>query len=207
MTARTPLTLLVLVLLLGAYLFVFETDGPKQSEIEARDGFLLEPLIRERVTRVHLQNGDRSLSARREGEGFDETWTLEAPEAGNGNLDTIEDVLRNWEFAMPRRVLENPSDEDVAEFGLDEPVASAEFEMGRSRVRVVLGSGKPVDGGGYVRVDDRKQAIVVPDAVVELFEFDPADFQAEEGSEPTLDDLVPDGAEDAGAAKPIEAGR
>lgn len=196
MTARTPLMLLALVLGLGAYLFVFERDGPKQSEIEARDGFLVAPLVRERVTRIRLERGDQTVSLRREGEGFDETWFLEGPVPGDGDSEAIEDFIRNWEFAMPNRTLEEPSDEDLTAFGLDTPTASVTFEMGRTAVRVALGAGKPVDGGGYVRIDDRPQAIVVPGAVVELFEFDIDQFRAEEGPEPTLDDLVAPEADD-----------
>lgn len=202
-SARTPLVLLVVAFLFGAYLFAFERDGPKQSEVEARDGFLLEPLVRERVTGIVLERGNEVVTLRREGEGFDETWFLEEPAPGDGNLETIEDFMRNWEFAMPTRTLEEPSADDMVAFGLDAPTSTVTFEMGSAQVRVALGSGTPVDGGGYVRIDDRAQAIVVPEAVVELFDFDLEAFRDQDGPEPTLDDLVtPDEAAVIGASEP-----
>ena len=81
----------------------------------------------------------------------------------------IEDYLRNWEFAIPVRTLQSPSAEDLQTFGLDTPKAEVTFEMGRSKVRVSLGTGSPVDGGGYVRIDDGPEVSVVGDDVVALF--------------------------------------
>ncbi|MEM7437903.1 MAG: hypothetical protein AAF436_22335, partial [Myxococcota bacterium] len=122
MTARAPLVLLVVAILLGGYIALFERDQPKQSDVEARDGFLLAPLARAHVTAVEIQPATgETIRLRREGEGFDETWTFESPAAGSVDLEKIEDYLRNWEFAIPTRTLEAPSDEDLRNFGLTEP--------------------------------------------------------------------------------------
>ncbi|MEM7137144.1 MAG: DUF4340 domain-containing protein [Myxococcota bacterium] len=207
MTARTPLVLLALAILLGGYIALFERGQPKQSDVEARDGFLLAPLARERVTAVEIQPAaGETIRMRREGEGFDETWTFERPDSAPVDLEKIEDYLRNWEFAIPTRTLEAPSTEDLRNFGLVEPKATVRFEMGRASVQVGLGSGSPVDGGGYVRVDEHDHAVVVPDSVVALFDFDPEAFVVPEGSEePTLDDLdvsTPNGVAGGSATEP-----
>ncbi|MGB8221433.1 MAG: DUF4340 domain-containing protein, partial [Polyangiales bacterium] len=136
------------------------------------------------------------------GEGFDETWTLEAPMQAPANPDAVEDYLRNWEFAIPVRTLESPTPEDLRSFGIDTPKAEVTFEMGRAKVRVSLGSGTPVNGGGYVRIDDERQVIVVGPDVVSLFDRkgDAFKLQGDAGA-PDLSDL--DGKpEDAGTVAP-----
>lgn len=191
MTARAPIILAVIVVLLAGYIFFFERDRPGRTEIEARAGFLVEPLLHDRVSRIHISSRDEHMTMSREGEGFDETWTLEQPVEAAADLERVEDYLRNWEFAVATRTLENPSPEDIRNFGLEAPKASVRFEMGRAEVTVSLGSGTPVDGGGYVRIDDRDQAVVVPKSVVELFDLDAEHFRIKnDGGAPDLADLL-----------------
>ena len=191
MTTRTPIVLAVSVVLLAGYIFFFERDRPGRSEIEARTGFLVQSLVHERVSRIHISSADEQTVMTREGEGFDESWTIEEPVEEVADLGRVEDFLKNWEFSIATRTLENPSPEDVQSFGLDTPRASVRFEMGLAEVTVSLGAGTPVDGGGYVRIDDRNQAMVVPNSVVELFELGAEHFRVEnDGGAPDLADLL-----------------
>jgi len=169
MSARTPLILLVVAAFLLAYVLLFERDRPGRSEIAARSGLLLESVVRERITGFRIASGDDRVVLTREGEGFDETWTLEEPKQAPADPEVIQDYLRNWEFAIPVRTRQSPSAEDMLTFGLDTPKAEVTFEMGRSKVRVSLGTGSPVDGGGYVRIDDNPEVAVVGDDVMALF--------------------------------------
>jgi hypothetical protein len=202
MSLRTPIILLVIAAILLAYVLLFERGRPGRAEIESRSGLLLEAVVRERITRIRIATGDTSIALVREGEGFDETWTLEEPKQAPANSEAIEDYLRNWEFAIPVRSLESPSPEDLHSFGIDTPKAEVTFEMGRGKVRVSLGSGSPVDGGGYVRIDDSRQVTVVSDDVVALFGRTADAFELKgDGGAPDLSELL--GAqEDAGAAAP-----
>ena len=200
MSARTPLVLFVVALVLLGYVLVFERGRPGRREINARSGLLVEGLVRDRITRIRIESDDDRVSLRREGEGFDETWTLEEPEQGAADPEAVEDYIRNWEFAIPVRTLEDPSDEDVRQFGVDEPIAEVTFEMGRAVVRVSLGAGTPIDGGGYVRIDADKPVIVVGKDVVELFHHKVEAFtiQGDAGA-PLLSDLLDAGPSDAGS--------
>jgi hypothetical protein len=187
-SARTPLVLLVIAALLLGYVLLFERGRPGQTETEARKGLLVEGLVRGRITRIRVGSGDRGTVLRREGEGFDETWTIEGPEASPADSEKVEDYVRNWEFAVPVRTLESPSPEDRTLFGLDSPRGEVTFEMGQAAVRVTLASGAPVDGGGYVQIDDERAVSVVGKDVVSLFERTPDSFAAKTNA-PTLEDL------------------
>jgi hypothetical protein len=202
MTARTPIILLVVAAILLAYVLLFERGRPGRSEIDSRSGLLLEALVRERITRIRIASGEERIALRREGEGFDETWTLEEPKQAPANPEAIEDYLRNWEFAIPVRTLQSPSAEDLKSFGVETPTAEVTFEMGRGKVRVSLGSGAPVDGGGYVRIDDRRQVTVVSDDVVALFgrTVDAFELKGDAGA-PDLLELI-DAQEDAAVDAP-----
>ncbi|MGB9339530.1 MAG: DUF4340 domain-containing protein [Polyangiales bacterium] len=202
MSGRTPVILLVVAAVLLAYVMAFERGGPGRREIESRSGLLLESVIRERITRVRIASGDERIALLRTGEGFDETWTLEEPKQAPADPEVIENYLRDWEFAIPVRTLQSPSPEDLLSFGMDRPKAEVSFEMGRAEVRISLGAGTPVDGGGYVRIDDQQQISVVSKDVVALFDrrADAFELKGDAGA-PDLSDLLiaePDG----GAATP-----
>ncbi len=207
MTARTPIILAVIVVLLTGYIFFFERDRPRRTEIEARAGFLVESLVRERISRIQISTGDARVTMSRQGEGYDETWTLEQPLEAPADPERIEDYVRNWEFAIATRTLENPSPADVRSFGLAAPTASVRFEMGRGEVTVWLGSGIPVDGGGYVRIDDDDRVMVVPKSVVELFDLDADHFRIKnDAGAPDLTDLLDaDVPEEAGVGEDAAA--
>jgi hypothetical protein len=198
MSARTPLVLFVIALVLLGYVLVFERGRPGRSEINSRSGLLVEMLVRDRITGIRIASGDDRVALRREGEGFDEAWTLEEPYEGPGDSEAIEDYIRNWEFAIPVRTLEDPSPEDIVQFGVDKPKAEVTFEMGRAKVRVSLASGTPVDGGGYVRIDDDERVIVVGKDVVELFNGTADAFAIKgDAGAPLLSDLMDGGELDA----------
>ena len=202
MSARTPIILLVIAAILLAYVLLFERGRPGHTEIESRSGFLLDAVIRERITRIRIASGEERIALRRRGEGFDETWNLEEPKQAPADLEAVEDYLRNWEFALPVRTLQSPTAEDLQSFGIDTPKAEVTFEMGPATVRVSLGSGSPVDGGGYVRIDDRRQVTVVSNDVVALFSrtADAFELKGDAGA-PDLSELLGEEA-DAGIAAP-----
>jgi hypothetical protein len=190
MSLRVPLILFVIATLLLGYILIFERGRPGQTELASRSGFLLERFVRDRITRIRIASGEHRVALRRQGEGFDETWTLEDPEELPADPEPVEDYVRSWEFAMPVRTLQDPSEADIERFGLDSPKAEVTFEMGRSTVRASLGSGSPVDGGGYVRIDDDKAVAVVGEDVVQLFNQTAETFaMQDDGGAPFLEDL------------------
>jgi len=204
MSARVPLILFAIAVLLFGYVVAFESGRPAQTEIEARKGLLLESLVPDRITRIRIAQGNRRTVLRREGEGFDETWTLEEPERSLADPEKVEDFVRNWEFAVPVRTLESPSEGDRTRFGLDTPKGEVTFEMDRARVRITLASGTPVDGGGYVRIDDESAVSVVSKDLVELFATTWTSFAAKTDA-PMLEDLEAKAAEEPRETPPNES--
>jgi hypothetical protein len=203
MSARTPIILLIIAAILLAYVLLFERGRPGRTEINSRSGLLLETVVRERITGIRIASGEERIALRREGEGFDETWTLEEPKQAPADPEIIEDYLRNWEFAIPIRTLQSPNAEDLQSFGIDTPQAEVTFDMGRAKVRVSLGSGSPVDGGGYVRIDEGREVMVVSDDVVALFDRTADAFEIKnDAGAPNLTDLVGTQEEDAAVAAP-----
>lgn len=201
MSARVPIALAILATVLLGYILAFERGTPSRTEVASRRGFLVERFVRDRLTGIRIASGDVRVVLRREGEGFDETWTLEAPNPGAASPEAVEDYVRNWEFAVPVRTLQDPSPDDVTRFGVDTPKGEVRFEIGRATVRATLGTGTPVDGGGYVRIDDEAAVHVVGDDVVDLFARTPDDFAlAGDAGAPLLSDLeVAADAEEANA--------
>jgi len=191
MSLRTPLVLLIVAVALLAYVLTFERGRPSATEIESRSGLLLESLIPERISGVRIASGDQRIVLRREGEGFDETWSREEPKEAPADPEAVEDYLRAWEFAIPVRTLEAPTLDDLHAFGMDATKAEVSFEMGRAKVSIALGSGTPVDGGGYVRIGDGKAVTVVGKDVVELFSRTAKSFELKgDGGVSLLPELI-----------------
>lgn len=192
MSSRVPLALLVVALGLLGYILAFERGGVSRTEIESRQGLILDKVVREHVDSVRIGTGEQQIVAKREGEGFDEKWTLLAPKKGPANDITVDNFLGNWDYAAPLRTIQILGQEDVARFGFEKPKAYISFGMEATQVELFLGSGKPADGGGYVRVDDRPEVMVVDEQVVSFFSAKPEDWLASPNEEPrTLDDLAP----------------
>lgn len=201
MSAKAPIALVLIALVLLGYVLLFERGRPTAREIESRSGLLLESLVRDRITRIRIASGDQRLVLHREGEGFDETWTLEEPRNAPADPELVEDYLRNWEFAMPVRTLGDPTEDDLRNFGMEAHKAEVTFEMGPAKTRISLGSGAPVDGGGYVRVDEQKPVVVVSKDVVALFERSTESFELKnDAGAPLLSDLFDAGLGDGSAA-------
>ncbi|MGD8317604.1 MAG: DUF4340 domain-containing protein [Myxococcales bacterium] len=193
MSMRTPLVLLIIAVGLLAYVLVFERGRPSAKEIESRSGLLVESLVRDRLTGIRIAFDDQRVVLRRQGEGFDETWTLEQPEKAAADPEAVEDYLRAWEFAIPIRIREEPTEADLQSFGLERPAAEVTFEMGRGNVRVGLGSGTPVQGAGsgYVRIGDDEAVAVVGDDVVALFKRTAESFEIkDDGGAFSLPELI-----------------
>ncbi len=193
MSFRVPLALLVVALGLLGYIYGFERRGaPSPNELGPRQGFVLDNVLRERVDSIRIGTGPGQIIAKREGEGFDEQWTLEAPERGPANDTTIDNFLGNWDYAAPLRKVQILGSEDLTRFGFDKPKAYLSFAMEATQVELFLGSGTPVDGAGYVRVDDRPEVMVVDEQVVSYFTANPEDWLGKSDAEPpTLDEIEP----------------
>ena len=202
MNARTPLVLVLIASILLAYVLLFERGRPGRKEIESRAGFLLQRLVPERITRFRVAAGDERLVLQRHGEGFDETWTIVEPRKAPADPELVANYLRNWEFAIPVRTLQTPNAEDLRSFGIETPEAEVTFEMGQVTTRIWLGSGVPVDGGGYVRIDESRPVTVVGKDVVELFDATVEDFELKgDAGAPFLSDLL-DAGDDRAAEAP-----
>ena len=196
MSAKVPIALLVVALVLLAYVLLFERGGPTRTEIDSRSGLLLQSLVRDRITRIRIASGHSRIVLVRRGEGFDETWTLEEPKNAPADPERVDDYIRSWEFAIPVRTLQSPTEGDLRSFGLNAPQAEVSFEMGPATSRIALGSGAPVDGGGYVQIDDGKPVTVVGKDVVELFERSADSFELKgDAGAPLLSDLLDAGVE------------
>lgn len=193
MSVRVPLALLVVALGLLGYILAFERrGGPSPNELGPRQGFVLDNVLRERVDSIRIGTGAGQIIATREGEGFDAKWTLEAPEQGPANETTVDNFLGNWDYAAPLRKVQILGEEDLTRFGFDKPKAYLSFGMDATHVELFLGTGKPVDGAGYVRVDDRPEVMVVDEQVVSHFRANPEDWLGKSDAEPqTLDEIEP----------------
>ena len=190
MTARVPLTLLLVALALAAYIVAFERGRPGASELSSRAGFILDEVVPERVDEIGFNDGQSEIVIQRTGEGFEAIWSIAEPVRASADGDRVRDFLRSWEYAAPLRRLELTSDEDLGRFGVDTPKSTVRFGMGPTTVRATLGTATPPDGAAYVRIDERSEVMVVGDDVAALFDRTLEELKAEpDAGALDLDDL------------------
>ncbi len=159
---QTTASLAVILLLLGAFYYVYEIRlGPEREKAEGRKGQMFSAEAGN-VSDVEIKRGPEVLKFRREGEG----WRMLAPIETRGDRAAIDELITSILTAkIDREIAAAPA--SLAEFGLDAPKAEVTFTLkdGR-RLGVQLGSKNPTGVWVYGREEGKAAVVALPDSVL-----------------------------------------
>jgi hypothetical protein len=153
---RSTLALLAVLVGLGAYIYFGgaekSSDPPAEKVFKSLESAKVEELL------VKSESGDLT-TLKKEGDA----WKIVAPiaaAAAESDASGIANALADLSIA--RVVEENPG--DVKEYGLDAPRVQVDFkaEGGKKTGRLIIGSRTATGGNLYVRHDDDKRVLLVP---------------------------------------------
>lgn len=154
------------VFLISSYL---ESSFDK-SPFDLRDKAILK-FERDEVTglRVSSPNGDVSLTK----DGSD--WALAEPLRATADFSTVEGLIGQIQSGRMTSLTATAPD-DLAEYGLDRPMASATIVAGAADVTLEVG-GPADEGGAYARDTSRPLVFTIPQTLVTAIEKSPSEYR------------------------------
>lgn len=104
-------------------------------------------------------------------------WHLDGIDASLTDSSTISSIANNAISLSASREVDL-KDRKLSDFGLDEPVATAEvkFSDGTKGYSVMIGKTSPDNTGTYIKVSDRDKAYVVDSQITDAFTFEAIDL-------------------------------
>ena len=170
MRYRATAWLAAAVLLLGAYLFVWERGDAAGRDRAARLRRALR-IDAERVTALEIDCPAGHFACLRRGP----VWRLAAPIAAPADASRIRQILATLQD-LPRGEVILPagrSPDAYAHYGLEPPAAAVAAIQGVATNRLLIGRRSPLGDGVYVRREGQDGVIRVPTAILDLLPATP----------------------------------
>jgi hypothetical protein len=159
MSIRTTIILLVVLLLLGGYVF-WSGQNADETDETALENTETTPLLPE----VALADVQAIAVTSADGETVsltqqDDTWSIIAPAAAPADTMQVTQVVSELVQLNVTRVI-TPTEADLAPYGLDAPIYEVEI-AGEEGVlaQLYLGATNPNQTSTYVRRDDQEEVI------------------------------------------------
>ncbi len=156
MKFRSTLILLIIVLVLLAFVYIFEIRKPKESTRESDNLGRLLSLAKEDVSKVELAYNDPSYEGIVCFKDDAGVWQIEQPLRAKADQKLMERLISGAMDKYIQRTLKET--EDLSEYGLDNPRVTATFYLQDGTFRTIM-LGDTVPTGNYVYIKQK----AVPD--------------------------------------------
>ncbi|HSF17818.1 MAG TPA: DUF4340 domain-containing protein [Vicinamibacteria bacterium] len=145
---------LVVLLLLGGYIYFFEREPVPES-----DGEPVFEVEQDAIVRFDIrQRGEPEVTAEKKDDG----WRIVAPIEAEADPDEIDNLLRSAASMRFERSVAKASEVDLGAFGLAEPTVELSFRTeGGEELGLAFGSDTPTSGNRYARRQGDEDILVV----------------------------------------------
>lgn len=175
MKSRTTLILLVLVLLLGSYIWMVDRklEHTEQKRESARRALRLDPGA---VTRLHIVSESLDVQCER----VDREWRLTAPVSARGDAAAIQGILETLRQLSRAEVITAAERRSRglkrADYGLDVPRARIAITEGSRTFQLLIGRDAPLGGRLYMQIEGSREYVatetnllaMLPESATEL---------------------------------------
>lgn len=149
----------VITLSLTAYVYLFEYKSAYDEEVGAHKQIV--NFLPEQVDFIQIIKADAKIALQKENSG----WKLNEPILEDADNEAVNELLTTLagekQVAVVKLSDSKFTENDLAEFGLDKPLAVFSFrKSGGVTEQVAVGSLKNFEGQSYLHVDDGKKIIV-----------------------------------------------
>jgi len=152
MQTRNTLLMAVVLVAISAFVYFYEIRGKADREEAARQETLLLSFESEDVSGLSVTTAEGTVSATKS----DGTWRITAPVDVAADSTAIQTIVDNVSKATHQRLVVEAA-EDLAPFGLTEPIATLVIERTSGEpLRLALGKDTPVGTNVYATVGDGK---------------------------------------------------
>lgn len=174
MKTRDTIILLVVVGVVGLFIFLFERNMPSTGEMRQRQGRIFTQFDMQKVSRISIEGaGHELVLGRQEGEDL---WRIEHPVQAEADGALVDGLLSDLEFMEPTRKVEDATAAQRKSFGLVDPSLTVEVGQEGGALKFVLGS-EAEAGGYYLAVDGDDDVYVVDPYSVETLQREPGEFR------------------------------
>lgn len=170
---QTTAVLAVVLVALGAFYYFYEVrGGPERAKASAQKGRLWTVEASD-VAEAELKRGAETIRLRREGDG----WQIVEPVKARGDRGRIDETLVTLTTArVDREIASAPA--QVAEFGLDKPVAEVTLRLKDGRqLALALGAKSPTGAWVYAREAQKPAVVALSESVLSDATRPLADFR------------------------------
>jgi len=164
MNSRTTLFLVVLVALVGGFVFWDHFKGMSTSERESKSKRLVEFEVND-ITGLDLVHSNQTIVLAKSGEN----WDLKQPLAVRADFSAVSSILDELEFAERERTITEKelSGVSLVDFGLDSPAMRVTLHSKKRPVGLLVGHETPTKDALYVQVEGHREVYVVRKSIQE----------------------------------------
>jgi len=167
MRFKGTLTLLVVCLALGGYVYFYEIKGSEERERVKQAEKQIWDLEDKDIQQIDFIFPDRQIAAERRGE---EEWILTNPRQLEADSDELNQLATSASKIERESVVE-PNATDLAKFGLDPPQSSLKLKTKKGEEHTVhFGNNNPTGNSVYAALPDQKEVFLVLSSVVNSFD-------------------------------------
>lgn len=179
---RTVLVLAGVAAALLLFIVFVERDTVSDGELAKREGRVLQNFIRKRVDTITVTGpeGEVRMVRKPDPEGImeDGIWFVESPYKSEADQRQVDALLGELEWMDARRRLEDVSEEDRKNFGLNDPQYRLSYKVGRDEGQLAVGNESPKGDGHYVSIGDPSVAYVIGKDLTEALKQPPASYHS-----------------------------
>ncbi len=176
MKTRTTLFLLGLVLALGLWIKLYESQGPNTEEAKRLAGSVLD-FERENLEGIEIQNGEETIVLRRR-EG---KWRLDAPIDDQADVPAVQTLisdLESWQKDETISADEIRADKArLTEYDLVKPKLRLKLLGPKMPPEILFGKDAALEGRMYVRFENAREVFLVRQTVKNDIAKKPEDFR------------------------------
>lgn len=188
MNFRTTLGLLIIVIIGGGYILLFES---KQKSVEDQEKASKKVVgiedLSDKVAKVRIQaEKAKAIVCERKGEGSDAKWAMLEPRKLRADKSEVKSVLSDLEFLEKKDATE-AKESELSKWGLDNPRGSITFWIDDEETTLQIGSECPDGSNVWVKLSGKAEVYKVAKSI-----FDKAEKSLSEMREKKLLDVEKD---------------
>ena len=188
MKFKHTLTLLVLALGLGAYVYYVDLKTPTTKEQTEKKGRIFE-FDRDKISAIAIKTPEAKIDLKKDGP----LWTVEAPVKDRADSTVMSSLLTSAELMRSERTIDNDgkgvTKDQLKDFGLTDTQTKLTFTVDGKPVELLFGKDTAIENRVYVMLEGSKSVEVVVNSLRNDISKKPDEFRDKKLSDLSLSQI------------------
>ncbi|MBI3009250.1 MAG: DUF4340 domain-containing protein [Candidatus Omnitrophica bacterium] len=165
MKIRNTIILLIIAILIGGYIYLYERKQLTTEEKKERAGKVW-TFKSEDVTKLQIKKGEETILCRKESKDY---WQIEKPMQMRADESEIDKILSKLEFLKKERAINEDKEKPLAmgEFGIAQPKMEVSIWVKDEPFTLLLGNDSPAGNNIYAGLKGKKEIYLVEKGVID----------------------------------------